>query len=306
MIGSSGARLFAAVFACAAADAAQAETILFVGNSFTFGHLSPVQHYRTSTVHDLNGEGIGGVPALFKRFADESGLDYDVSLETHPGIGLDWHWANALSKIDRPWDHVVLQSYSTLDADHPGDPGLLVRDVARFAGVLSRRNPKVDIVLDATWSRADLTYATPSPWRGKPIFAMADDLSCAYRKAAAEAPEVKGVVETGEAFNRAIRAGVAESNPYDGAAAGQIDPKIDPKIDLWAVDDYHASTYGYYLEALMVFGKVTGRDPRPLGPGETAAAELGLSPEQAAALQRVAHDELVASSSGRDAERPAC
>jgi hypothetical protein len=304
MTGSTAARLFAAVLACAAAGASQAETILFVGNSFTFGHLSPVQHYRTSTVHDLNGEGIGGVPALFKRFADESGLDYDVSLETHPGIGLDWHWANALSKIDRPWDHVVLQSLSTLDADHPGDPGLLVRDVARFAGVLSRRNPKVDIVLDATWSRADLTYATPSPWRGKPIFAMADDLSCAYRKAAAAAPpEVRGVVETGEAFNRAIRAGVAEPNPYDGAAAGQN----DPKIDLWAVDHYHASTYGYYLEALMVFGKVTGRDPRSLGPGETAGAELGLSPEQAAALERLAHDELDASSSrGADAERPAC
>jgi hypothetical protein len=298
MIGSTVARLFAAVLVCAAAGAAQAETILFVGNSFTFGFLSPVQHYRTSTVHDLNGEGIGGVPALFKRFADESGLAYDVSLETHPGIGLDWHWANALSKIDRPWDHVVLQSYSTLDADHPGDPGLLVRDVARFAGVLSRRNPKVDIVLDATWSRADLTYATPSPWRGKPIFAMADDLSCAYRKAAAAAPEVRGVVETGEAFNRAIRAGVAEPNPYDGAAAGQI--------DLWAVDHYHASTYGYYLEALMVFGKVTGRDPRSLGPGETAATELGLAPEQAAALERLAHDELGASSSRGDAERPAC
>lgn len=303
MTRSSLARLFAAGLACAAAGAAHAETILFVGNSFTFGLLSPVQHYRASTVHDLNGEGIGGAPALFKRFADKSGLDYDVSLETHPGIGLDWHWANALSKIDRPWDHVVLQSYSTLDPDHPGDPGLLVRDVARFALALERRNPKVDIVLDATWSRADLTYDKPSPWRGKPIFAMADDLSCAYRKAGAAAPEVRGVVETGEAFNRAIRAGVASPTPYDGAASGQIDRQIDRqvdrKIDLWAVDHYHASTWGYYLEALMVFGEVTGRDPRSLGPGEAAAAELGISPEQAAALQRTAHDELVAA-------RPAC
>ena len=307
MTGSILARTLAVVLACAAAAAASAhaETILFVGNSFTFGYLSPVQHYRASTVHDLNGEGVGGAPALFKRFAEESGLDYDVSLETHPGIGLDWHWTNALSKIDRPWDHVVLQSYSTLDGDHPGDPGLLVRDVARFAQALKARNPKVDIVLDATWSRPDLTYATPSPWRGKPIFAMADDLSCAYRKAAAAA-QVRGVVETGEAFSRAIRVGAANPNPYDGAAAGQIDRQIDRKMDLWAVDHYHASTYGYYLEALMVFGKVTGRDPRALGPGETAAAELGVSPEQAAALQRVAHDELVTSSSGGDAERPAC
>ena len=50
----------------------------------------------------------------------------------------------------------------------------------------------------------------------------------------------------------------------------------------------------------MVFGQVTGRDPRALGPGETAAAELGIRPEQAAALQRTAHDALV------DPERPAC
>ena len=294
MTGSPLARLIAAVLACVAAGAARAETILFVGNSFTFGFLSPVQPYRASTVHDLNDEGVGGTPALFKRFTDEAGLDYDVSLETHPGVGLDWHWANARSKIDRPWDHVVLQSLSVLDGAHPGDPGVLVRDVAWFAQALARRNPKVDVELDATWSRPDLTYDRPSPWRGKPIFAMADDISCAYRKAAAAAPEVRGVIETGEAFNRAIRAGVAEPNPYAGAASGQI--------DLWAVDHYHASTYGYYLEALMVFGKVTGRDPRSLGPGETAAAELGVSPRQATALQQIAHDQLTRG----DAERPAC
>lgn len=287
------ARLFAAGLAGLAAGAVHAESILFVGNSFTFGYLSPVQHYRPDSVHDLNGEGVGGVPALFKRFAGEAGLDYEVSLETHPGIGLDWHWANALSRIDRPWDHVVLQSLSVLDAAHPGDPDLLVRDVARFAATLHRRNPKVDIELDATWSRPDLIWGKPSPWRGRPVYAMADDLRCAYHKAAAATPQVKGVVETGEAFNRAIRTGVAQANPYDAA---------DGRIDLWAVDHYHASTYGYYLEALMMFGKVTGRDPLSLGPAEAAAAELGFSPAQAAALQQVAHDELAADR----AERPAC
>jgi hypothetical protein len=287
------ARLFAAVFACVAAGAAHAESILFVGNSFTFGFLSPVQQYRPDLVRDLNGEGMGGAPALFKRFTQEAGLDYEVSLETHPGIGLDWHWANALAKIDRPWDHVVLQSLSTLDGERPGDAGLLVRDVGRFAGLLGARNPKVDIELDATWSRPDLTYAKPSPWNGRPIFAMADDLSCAYRKAAAATPQVKGVIETGEAFNRAVRAGVATANPYDGLAPGQA--------DLWAVDHYHASAWGYYLEALMMFGKVTGRDPASLGPQEAAAQDLGIPPAQASALQRIAHDQL-----RRGVELPVC
>jgi len=55
------------------------------------------------------------------------------------------------------------------------------------------------------------------------------------------------------------------------------------------MDHYHASTAGYYLEALMLFGAITGRDPRSLGGREAAAADLGLSPRQAGDLQRVAH-----------------
>ena len=51
---------------------AYARTILFVGNSFTFGAGSPVQHYRPDRVTDLNKQGIGGVPALFATFAEET------------------------------------------------------------------------------------------------------------------------------------------------------------------------------------------------------------------------------------------
>ena len=50
--------------------------------------------YRKNSVTDLNGEGMGGVPALFKRFADEAGLRYNVSLETAAGQTLAWHLAN--------------------------------------------------------------------------------------------------------------------------------------------------------------------------------------------------------------------
>ena len=94
--------LSAAAFAFIAvqghAEAAQA--ILFIGNSFTFGAHSAVKHYHPETVHDLNppdarGETIGGVPALFKAFTREAGLDYDVSLETVGGKGLDYHLAQS-------------------------------------------------------------------------------------------------------------------------------------------------------------------------------------------------------------------
>ena len=98
------------------AVAAQAETILFVGNSFTFAAYSPVWKYRAASVTDLNGEGVGGVPALFKLFADEAGLKYDVALETSPGKDLQWHIDHKSAVLDRAFDHVILQSYSTLSA----------------------------------------------------------------------------------------------------------------------------------------------------------------------------------------------
>ena len=89
-----------------------------------------------------------------------------------------------------------------------------------------------------------------------------------------------------EAFNRAIAAGVADPNPYDGIGANQV--------NLWAVDGYHASLFGYYLEALTIFGKVTGRDPLSLTDEERVADDFGFSREQTHALQQIAHDELAA------------
>ena len=82
-----------------------ATSVLFIGNSFTFAAGSPVSFYRADTVTDLNNEGIGGVPALFKSFTQQAGLDYDVSLETRGGSGLDFHLENKRGVIGRRgWD----------------------------------------------------------------------------------------------------------------------------------------------------------------------------------------------------------
>src|SRR5262245_16350153 len=233
------------------AEPAFAKTVLFVGNSFTYGELSPVKNYKPNTVTDLNKTGVGGVPALFKAFAAQAGLDYDVSLETVPGVGLDYHYAEKRVLLDRSWDEVILQSFSTLDQNHAGDPGLLVRYAKVFSDMLHARNPDVKIYLTATWSRADLTYPAGTPWNGKPIAQMAKDVDAGYRLAAKQTPAIVDVIPVGLAWNRAMDGGLADTNPYDGISAG--------KIDLWARDNYHASTYGYYLEALLVFGRVTGR-----------------------------------------------
>jgi len=259
-------------------------TILFVGNSFTFGAGSPVRRYRPDSVRDLNGDGIGGVPALFRTFAEQAGLDYAVSLETSPGKSLEWHWTERRALIDRRWDVVVLQGYSTLDAQRPGDATGHIRHAGLLAQMFTRANPAVDVELVSTWTRADLTFRPGSPWSGRPVAAMADDLAAASAQARARYREIDGVVPVGRAWTRAIAAGVADANPYDGIAYGQV--------GLWAWDHYHASTAGYYLEALVVFGRVTGIDPRTLGAGERAADDLGLHPALAQALQRIAWEQL--------------
>lgn len=283
----------AAVLAMAmpATAEARARTILFVGNSFTYAAYSPVRRYRAETVTDLNHEGIGGVPALFKLFTEEAGLDYAVSLETAGGKGLDYHYDRKRELIDRAWDVVMLQGLSTLDRDRPGDPTTHVRYAGLLAAMFHDRNPEVQVELTSTWSRADLTYRPEGHWYGKPIAAMAIDLRAASDLALAGSKQIDGVVPVGEAWNRAIAKAIADPDPYDGINFGQV--------DLWTYDQYHGSMYGYYLEALVIFGKVTGRDPRSLGDKEQAADDLGISPAVAAALRQVAFEQLQAETYAR-------
>jgi hypothetical protein len=287
----SPALVLAILTACslgaAAAPASSATTILFVGNSFTFGApagAAPlVQNYRPDTVTDLNGTGIGGVPALFKAFTVQAGLDYEVSLETSPGKGVDWHYENKLAVIAKPFDKVILQSYSTLDAAKPGDPATLIKYSGLLAQAFHDKNPKVDVRLAATWSRADQTYKPGGAWYGRPIQQMALDLRAGYDKADRASDLISGVIPVGQAWNRAIASGLADPDPFDGKDTG---------INLWAPDAYHASVYGYYLEALTIFGSVTGRDPRTLGAQDYVAKDLGIDARTAAALQKIAAEQL--------------
>jgi hypothetical protein len=115
---------------------------------------------------------------------------------------------------------------------------------------------------------------------------MGLDVAAGYAAAAKATPKVAGVIPVGLAFNRAFAVGLADRDPDDGMGPGQI--------NLWAYEGYHASAYGYYLEALLVFGRVTGKDPLSLGEKERVAADFGFSPAQTRALQQIAHDQLAA------------
>lgn len=164
----------------------------------------------------------------------------------------------------------------------PGNPALISQYTGILGAMFQAQNPNVDISLTATWSRADLTYQTASPWLGAPITQMGLDVYAGYQFVAANNPTVVSRVNpVGLSWNAALDAGVADPNPYDGITPGQL--------NLWASDSYHASNYGYYLHALVVFGMETGLDPRSLGAQENAATELGFTASETFALQSLAY-----------------
>ncbi len=282
------AALFAAVTAAAVgaqSRPAHATSILFVGNSFTYGEPAGgppiVEDYQPNTVTDLNGTGIGGVPALFEQLTVEAGLNYTVSLETVPGVGLDYHYNNKLSELTtQPYDVAVLQGYSTLDPVNPGNPANQIIYSALLAQALDRQNPNTEVLLDATWSRADQTYLPSGHWYGQPISAMEQDVQAGDVQAAHNSPLIEGVIPVGAAFNLAIQSGFADPNPYDGITPGEV--------DIWAPDAYHASPYGYYLEALDEFYSITGENPELFGANDPLAAAIGITPSQALLLQEFA------------------
>jgi hypothetical protein len=178
---------------------------------------------------------------------------------------------------------VVLQSYSTLDNAHPGNPATLIKYSGLLAQAFHDKNPKVVVRLAATWTRADQTYKWTGAWYRQPIYKMALDVRAGYDKAAQASPLISGVIPIGQAWNRAFATGLADDNPYDDKVTG---------INLWAPDSYHGSVYGYYLEALTIFGNITGRDPRSLGAQDSVAKDLGIDARTAAALQKVAAETI--------------
>ena len=139
--------LWAAAALCAVPSTTGAQTIsvLFVGNSYTFGRVDPVMSYNAANVHDLtaamwvtNPSGSnavephpwGGVAGIFKQFTVQAGLDYDVSLSTRNAASLRGHFLNTnaagwdlRSNIGaQSWSKVVLQEQS--DESLPKQAGL--------------------------------------------------------------------------------------------------------------------------------------------------------------------------------------
>jgi len=127
-----------AVPAVHAAESADAPiSVLFVGNSYTFGRIDPVMSYNTANVRDLtldmwlaNPDASGnrpyephpwgGVAGIFQRLTVQAGLNYDVALSSRNAASLRGHllntnpagWDLRGNIGSQAWDQVVLQEQS--------------------------------------------------------------------------------------------------------------------------------------------------------------------------------------------------
>ena len=123
---------FVLAVAASAPAAADPISVLFVGNSATFGRVDPVMSYNAANVRDLTAPMFaanplgsnayeprpwGGVAGIFKQFTVQAGLDYDVAFSTRNAATLRGHllntnpagWDLRGNIGSQTWGKVVLQ-----------------------------------------------------------------------------------------------------------------------------------------------------------------------------------------------------
>ena len=171
-------------------------------------------------------------------------------------------------------------------------------------------NPNAPIFGSSTVAQqgGNKAYA-PYVGDANPIAAMASDLHDAYETEAAlfnAANPTKSHVSVsldGDAWVTAINQGLAQQNPFlANEPAGQVDLwDSDPLLACCTVPiGYHPSSYGDYLDALTLFGSITGIDPTTVASEfnpldvNSAAYALGISAPIANALAFAAEDTLQA------------
>jgi len=142
-----------------------------------------------------------------------------------------------------------------------------------------------EVYLYQTWARPDMIAPNGSKAEGTTYTAaegletMTAELHDAYFQRAVANGRIEDVSAVGDAFLRAVTDGVAMRDPYVPEPG---------KVNLWWTDYFHPSKYGSYLSAAVHFMTITGINPLTLGPNEQAAADLGIEPDVAKQLQRVA------------------
>ncbi len=252
----------------------------------------------------------GGIPGIFAELAHEAGLPYDVHLEAISATSLAQNYRVASAVIDRPlWNAVVLQEASfepipsTLTQNPKSDPQAFYAAVQTIEQGVHTAAPDADVYLYATWAPADTAYldttADGEAFSPDGFLKSLAELTVAYRSAYQTAADrdghIRAIAPVGDAWALAWLEGVANPDPYYGAAPGvslsfNYQPGSEPSTKNVATDAgyHHPSLYGAYLSGLVLFETITRMDVRRFGAEEQAAAKLGIAGNVAVQLQRVA------------------
>jgi hypothetical protein len=176
---------------------------------------------------------------LLSRIADNaSGPRIHVDVEARGGYSLRMHLKSrtALIKIrNGHYSHVVLQGHSLSAVDHPDE---LAEDTERFNAAIMASGSRT--VLYETWARKPNTSLYKKHALVRTFNDMVGRIDTTYsgiaRKLHIELAPVGG------AFVRAWR--------------------TDPAVALWGSDGSHPTLAGSYMAACVLYGAITGRDPR--------------------------------------------
>lgn len=204
------------------------------------------------------------LPRQVARLAEsvETGPRLRVSRETHGGFDLRQHWRRrrVRSRIRRGnWDTVVIQGHSLSPINHPEELAEYARRFHEHASEAGAR-----LVLFETWAR--------------------HPTSRAYRRLDVEDPDemLARIDDVYASIGRDLGAVVA---PVGRAwrRAGEI----LPETSLHRRDGTHPALPGTYLAACVMYGTITGRDPR-----EATWKPWRMSDDEAARIRDVAASSL--------------
>jgi hypothetical protein len=244
---------------------AQADDVLFFGNSFTFG----------ASVPGLSDH--GGVPKMVEAIARAKSHPMTAAFLTSPGVTFGYHLAQPVTTAalaSKVWTWVVLQDYST-EPTRMGNIARFIRDGVTFSDRIAQHSPRAGILLYETWARPPGVFYQTSG--GRQFSGPADMMSDLHRSYAALGKKLATMNA-----DRPVRVALV------GTAFARCHAQF-PAIPLDATDHHHATQEGYYLAALVL--------EEALYPGSVHGAPTNffdgvvtISAKEAAELQRVADE----------------
>ena len=208
-------------------------------------------HHALHTLLQQVARGVAGGPRLL------------VDTEARGGYSLRAHLRSgqALAKIRHGhYSHVVLQGHSMSALNHPDE---LAADAQRFKQAIDQTTGRT--VFYATWARSPEARLYRTHKVVHSFEEMTDLVDSTYATISHRLGA--GLAPVGRAFERSLIQ--------------------NPKLALWDPDGSHPTLAGSFMAACVLYGAITGADPR----ASTAVPE-GLTNGQASLLRSVAAQAL--------------